>query len=335
MKRKGGKRKAHGSFEVDVIHGGTHYRFRTGAKGRSEYEDYKTMTRALILRGRIDLLQGLLEHLYTPAELLTAFRLNDFDRLPRAEDVGGFKEKWDTWATLTNREKARYAYDYLTTVQTVRDLPAAVRAMRTALADKPVAFRLYKNEVVSFVRDVLTRAHPVYADLRMIPLYPKRKREQGRPHAREEVAALLARLEPAARDIVWTMIATGAGLKELWEDGLEVWADRVAIHGQKRESRDRVVPLWTDGLVTQPRLTVFQMRQRLKGTGFRLYDGRRTFARWCEEAGVLRTNFEAYLGHSGNMTSLYTRGELPGQLATDAAKLAAYWNAREREKVTA
>ena len=60
--------------------------------------------------------------------------------------------------------------------------------------------------------------------------------------------------------------------------------------------------------------------------GVSAYDARRSFARWMEEAGVLETHQQAYLGHGPRtITDLYRRAELAvAQLDADGERLAAY-----------
>jgi integrase len=314
-----------GTYLIDVWIGRKRYRFATGIKpttkgAKALLRDYRTMVDALRIRGRIDLLDGLVDGLYAAPELMTAFRLDDFDRLPRAEDIGDLKPKWETWATAAKREKARYAWDYLAGCKTMRDIPKAVQAMRDALPESR-AFGLYKAEVQSFLRDTVGKAHPTYRAVAAIPGFKRQVRERGRPLGRDEVRLLKDTLDRKAYAAFWTMVATGAGVKEYLEDGIEVLEDRVLVHGQKNARRDRVVPSWAP-LLKEPPYTEYQMRFRLKKMGVGLYDARRTFARWCEEAGIRDSHIEAYMGHSPkSMTRLYQRGELPGQLADDAAKL--------------
>lgn len=327
-------RRAKGrSLTIDRLIGGRRFRFATGARTPKEFKRYETMVDALIIQGRLDLLEGLLgrEPLYHPAELLTAFTRNDFDRLPTPEEIGSVEERWERWGE--SRDKAGYAWSRLTKagISTIRSFPQAVKRMREQMTENPRAFELYKNEAQAFLRTQLGEEHPIYKQVKRIPGFGKRSRERGRPLSVDEVGRLLNDLEPPAADIVWAMCATGMGVKEYWTDGFDVLPDRIRIHGQKRRTRERDVPRFTD--VAMPRLTVKQMEYRLNGfhkdkadTGFRLYDFRRTFARACEECGIVESNRAAYMGHGARtMTQLYTMGELPGQFAGDGARLAEYW----------
>jgi integrase len=311
---------------IDLVIGGKRLRFATGARTPAEFKNYQVMAHALKIQGRIDLLEGCCgdEPLYHPAELLTAFRLNDFDRLPQAAEIGPLDTRWAAWGT--HREMAPYAWTKLREagLTTLRTFPIALKTLRLKMTDTPRGFELYKNEVQAFLRDQVGPEHPTYKAVAKIPGFGKRRRERGRPRSVDEIVQLL-RSRPEDRafaECVVTMCVTGMGNKEYWVDGFDVLADRVEIHGKKRTSRERVVPRWAP--VHLPRLTDRQMSARLpKGVG--LYDFRRTFARWCEEAGIIESNRAAYMGHGAKtMTQLYTMGELPGQLQADADKLRRY-----------
>jgi integrase len=56
-----------------------------------------------------------------------------------------------------------------------------------------------------------------------------------------------------------------------------------------------------------------------------VYDLRRSFAVWMEDAGIPRSRRKHYLGHSaGDVTGLYERRELLAWLEEDAGRLRAY-----------
>lgn len=313
-------------FEVDLQVGKRSIRFATGARTPAEFKLYQTMAYALKIQGRLDLLEGCVgkEPLYHPAELLTAFRLNDFDRLPTAAEIGPLDTRWKAWGT--KRELAGYAWTKLTDagLTTLRTFPAALKTLRVQMEDTPRGFELYKNEVQAFLRDAVGTEHPTYKAVTKIPGFGKRRREKGRPRSVAEIIGLLRQRpdDRAYRECIVSMCVTGMGNKEYWVDGFDVLADRVEIHGVKRRSRERVVPRWAP--VHAPRLTDRQMDYRLP-EGVLLYDFRRTFARWCEEAGIIESNRAAYMGHGAKtMTQLYTMGEVPGQLQADGDKLRRY-----------
>jgi integrase len=61
------------------------------------------------------------------------------------------------------------------------------------------------------------------------------------------------------------------------------------------------------------------------GDRLRIYDLRRSFAVWMEDAGIPRSRRKHYLGHSaGDVTGLYERRELLAWFEEDAARLQTY-----------
>ena len=95
----------------------------------------------------------------------------------------------------------------------------------------------------------------------------------------------------------------------------------------KRASRDRRVPLLQGEAYARPQHggTWKQYRESLAAFAARPYDARRTFATWCEDAGIPERRISIYLGHARkNVTQLYTRRELDGFLQEDGELLAAW-----------
>jgi integrase len=84
------------------------------------------------------------------------------------------------------------------------------------------------------------------------------------------------------------------------------------ITGKKRRARDRLVPfILTE--INAPLLgpAGFLSALRRARLGVSAYGARRSFARWMEEAGILETHQQAYLGHGPRtITDLYRRAEL-------------------------
>jgi hypothetical protein len=228
-------------------------------------------------------------------------------------------EAWEQWAAKASVSDV-YRRDLKWTGRalnipadaTLAELPALLADLRKRYALKAPSFNHSRSHVQAFLRDSVTIEHPLYKAVRAMRALPEK---------------LCAKLGAVAGPIAWALVATGMGPKEFWIDGWEVLEDRVLIHGEKRKGRERAVPRWTT-LVEPNGLSLRAFRELLRATSggkVAVYDFRRTFSRWLEEALVLETNRAAYMGHGPkNMGQLYAWGELPGQFAADAARLAQY-----------
>jgi integrase len=181
-------------------------------------------------------------------------------------------------------------------------------------------FNLVRSAVQAFVRDRFGRRSALYAEVSDVPPRPYRP-QPGRPLSPQALAAF-GLPEPLA-GMVWTMALTGMGPAEYWGSWM-LRLDRVEVHGTKRPGRERVVPR-----VGNPEVPswAYWHTQRVfrERTGHGLYDLRRSYAGWLEEAGVPITRVRAYLGHGpSSVTDRYLWREVESHLREDASRLAAY-----------
>jgi integrase len=89
----------------------------------------------------------------------------------------------------------------------------------------------------------------------------------------------------------------------------------------------RDVPMWAGELIgpQRSRSTFTAAWRRHLGDKMGIYDLRRSFAVWMEDAGIPRSRRKLYLGHSaGDVTGLYERRELLAWLEEDGERLRAY-----------
>ena len=98
---------------------------------------------------------------------------------------------------------------------------------------------------------------------------------------------------------------------------------RLHVLGTKRAARDLYVPVVET--VERSPLTPEQFQRALKrsGLGVQPYDARRTFAHWCDLAGVPEIRRELYLGHAvrANLRTLYGAHESERFVEEDATRL--------------
>ena len=286
---------------------------------------------ALYATGRLDVLEGIARGRLHP--LVVFSRWSQRKELPSADVFPPLADTWAQWAGSVAvsddyRRDLRYTGRALQIPAdaTLAELPQLFADLKRGNLSKSVKVNRARSHVQAFLRDTVGVSHPLYAAVKDIRPLPRKARSRGQPHSVQSIRELCEKLGPIAGPMAWTMAATGMGPKEYWRDGFEVLADRVLIHGQKREGRDRMVPHWTT--VVAPSLSLRTFRELLRaasGGTVGVYDLRRSFARWTEEAGTIETNRAAYLGHGPKSVSmLYSWGALPGQLAADAARLARY-----------
>lgn len=306
----------------------------TGTSDPATVRRIAVMYDALYAQGRLDILTAIARGRLHPLAVLSEWQLGRDVHLPPADVFPPLGQSWDAWARgLANDSHRRAAegtrrHMEIRTDATVAELPALLRSYRVRCAEKHRTFNLARAHAQAFIRDTLGRSHALWGQVRDVLPYRQSSAalRRGKPWLVEEIRAACEKMGPVNGATAWTLAATGMGPKEYWQDGFTVEPDRIAIHGKKRYGRERVVPRWT--LVTGPGSSEKTFRKALaRATGGRVkpYDLRRCFARWCEEAGITRTNIAAYLGHTARtMSDLYRVGEMEGQIAEDADRLRAY-----------
>jgi hypothetical protein len=316
----------------------------SGTNDAAVFKEIDGMLTALWSMGRPDLLEEIRDGRVRPVVALGWFRLGRLDRIPTGEMLRPFQATWEEWSAKLKNVSASHRRDLLATLRalgfekkptaarrielerkTVGDSAALFEALVEAKEGKARTIQKAKANLMAFLRDKVGDDHPAYRAVRRIQIETVEVQRQGRPLLPAEVRDIMGRMSEGAAD-VWTLCATGMLPDKEYRKVWRVLPGRIEIDGTKTRSRKRVVPSWTT--VTRPTVG-YRKLQRLvaKATGgaVLLKDFRDTFARWMREAGVSTLNRSLYMGHGAKtMTEHYEWGEIPGQLETDAAKLASY-----------
>lgn len=253
-------------------------------------------------------------HLTLLHEALAAYAR---DRQAEDEEDSEHLRKMRTTANHLKRLVPRYR---------VTDMKVVLPILKAAMA--PSTYNQTRAHLQAFARDVHGKSSKPYEAVRDSRRKRMTKRVKGRPYGLAEVRRAEEKMTPTEAAMLWTLCTTGMMPEEYWEEARCRWelhADRIAVHGTKREARDREVPLILPPF--RPVLTARKFAKRLKvlfGPTALLYDTRRTYARWMAEARLITVNRKAYLGHSKTITQLYEMGEVEGQLEADSTTMRAY-----------
>lgn len=311
----------------------------TGTRDPKVVEQVELMLQALYSQGRLDLLEAVARGRLTLLQVLAQWRLGRELTLPPADVLPSLADSWRAWVERLpageHRRKIGLAERALRIPAgaTLADLPYLVTTYRTRAADRPRSVNLVRAYARAFLRDTVGTSHTLYLAVKDVRPLQTGERVKGTPHPMPYILELCTQMGAQAGGMAWTMAASGMGNKEYWHDGFDATPERVNVHGRKTDrranrTRDREVPRWCEEPLVAPTMSEKAFRKALKEASdgvVGIYDLRRSFARWCEEAGIIDTNRDAYLGHGPRtMTQLYTWGQLPGQLATDATKLRVY-----------
>lgn len=312
-------------------------RVATGTLDTKVADQIDLMYSALYAQGRLDLLEAIAYGRLHPMKALSQWRQGRELEMPTVDLMPSAVEAWLAW------EEAVPGEDHRSSIGTTRRalriperasievVPDLLATYATRAADRVRSVNLARAHVRAFLRDTVGQSHPLYLRVKDMRPLKRKPRERGTPHPLADILALAAQLdvvEPGAGGMALTMAVTGMGNKEYWHDGFRELPDRVEIYGKKRDGRTREVPSWYPAPLVTPVCWEGRFRSLLReasGGAVAIYDLRRSFARWCEEAGIIESNRDAYLGHGPRtMTQLYTFGQLPGQLEHDADLLRKY-----------
>jgi hypothetical protein len=327
-----------GSLVLDRIFPGVgRVRVASGTTKRRVAEALDTMLGTLYELGRADLLGDIRDRRLHPMEVYPLFRSGNVQDIPTGEfmvlvkdDVYGWIDEHE--CSDGHRVDLRGHIKRLLALAgeetPVGDLPYALELYRKEMKDRPAAFNRTRAAVLAYLRHKVGRHHRLWGQAADVQLRKERK-ARGHPVTPEQLAKITGKMKQPYAAMAWTMALTGMGRREYWGEW-EVLEDRVAIHGTKREGRERVVPLV--GTLVPPGSTYKPFLEALKAAGdIRLYDLRRSYANWLEAAMVPRTRRKQYLGHSTDVTGRYEWHEVEVYLQDDAEALLRHLGGVQRQ----
>ena len=325
-----------GTYVLKGTFGGVRIERATGTHDAKRLEDLRSMCRTLADAGRLDILEQLRDGTLRLLDCWRHYRGGDWSRIPTPEHARPLAEAFAAWRQTVPGDRhrrdlgiaERQILAAARTGATVANLPAAVSALRTRYDSKGAGrqFNKLRDAASAFLKQTLTRRHPLYQAVRAVEPLPVIRRYPKHPQAPASARTIADVLGGEAGRIWWLLCCTGIGPDEYFSLKWAVEDDLLHVKGTKRRGRDRLVPRLVE--IEPPLLSVWGFRSALKrsGLGVKPYDARRSFANWLEQSGIWETHQQAYMGHGPRtITDLYRRHELVlEQLERDRATLLAF-----------
>lgn len=328
-----------GTMLIDRIFSGVgRIRCASGTTDARILRGINGMLDLLYARGQYGPMEAIRDRKIKAVHAYGMYRDGALKNLPDAKGLELLQPTWKAWVALTPGKETRLArtYAWKRLSRTLPDnaaplhLPDALRSLREKMLAQPAAFNRTRAAVLAFVRDKFGKRRPIYEQVVDIPSLTERKHKRSAPTV---AVAIQVRdgLPAAASAMWWAMYTTGMGPKE-YDGAWEVGVDRVAIHGTKRDSRDRIVP--RVGNPTRRSMGWDQYGDALAAFGLQPYDARRGFSHLMEEAGITRIRRKMYMDHAlGDVTGGYEKAELSAFRVSDSALMAAkITEAEERQR---
>lgn len=295
--------------------------------------------------GRLDILRALRDKRLSFLEVRDAIQRRALDKLPTGKGAASLDEAWRAWmGTLVvprdcskkHKVTLEYTRRYLTghaPKALVADLPRIVSEMRADLGQKhPRSFNMVKSNVQTFLRETVGRAHPLWLAVAAVEPRKYRKTKKRRGLEPDEMLKYFPAPDTdPIDDIAWSMATTGIHAEEYWGEW-HVKSDRIHVEGTKRGGRKRDIPLVRRPVVPWIARRTFEDKVRERTRDIQVYDLRRTYSHWMEEAGIPRTRRRIYMGHgTKDVTDLYENAEVTRYLVEDAGRLSRFLGLSERE----
>lgn len=330
-------RDAHGrgSFVLDRRCGKVgRLKVASGTTDPRVHRQLNDMVSRLKAERRWDLLALLQRGLVKPLELFDALGRGTLGQLPTADDVRPFLSAVERWIPqLDARPETREQYERLLkrfgaqrVAATLADAPALLRSARAEAlrSEKRTTYNRTRAALFSFLRDVLGPDHRITKEARQVSDLKTTPRP-GNPLTPEQVRAFAVVLGKHA-STMWSLVLTGMRRGEFWgERKWSVSLDRVDIFGTKSKAARRTVPLvYPIYPPTVGYWRFLRVLQQVTEGAVNVHDLRKTFASWCESAGIPQWRIDFYMGHArqGDLARLYQMPrDLTPVLREDAERL--------------
>lgn len=269
----------------------------------------------------------------------------------------------------------RHIEKYAKKASVVSDLPALLRKAKEKMLETPVAFNRLRSHMLGFVSEVHGAHSSSWIAVTSVKRFKKAEGQRPqkklrRPLTVAELDAVCAVFEDVpiyggrrgaantgkkslrrtvrASDLalmVTTLATTGMRPAEYWERGESRWVvrpDFIDVQGTKTPAAKRPTCLLSFDHTTRAvcgealfRREFAKATEKALRVGLDTYSLRRTFAKLCEDAGVVESRREAYMGHGPKTVGdLYLKTNVLPFVHEDAAKVSA-WIAAERARAAA
>lgn len=316
----------------------------SGTNNRNIYNGILTMMDDLQERGRLDDLKAIqLKHI-SPLEAYNKWKdgkLVGIGSVALVKDLDKAMTEWVENYRCAETTRVGYKFNVRHLVKTakrkatVADLPDTLRKYRAHCISRDTLRQFNHARVTSlaFARDQYGKNSELWRLISDIDMVDYRKNRMNNPLTVKEVVDLTSQMKPEFAEMVWTMCTTGMGFKE-YLDGFTVKSEHIIIHGEKNDNRhNRVVPI-----IRTPAPRVLQYKRfreviQVVRKDVTPYDFRRTYAVWLEEAGILKSHRDAYMGHTANrMSDLYLVQDVTKYLKQDAKLMKDYIEKKQKAK---
>lgn len=311
----------------------------TGTKIPAVKKKLEKMLDTLYAEGRLELMRLIRDGTLSLLEVHDAYQRKALEQLPTGLTIAPLVAAMQAWvdglkvpteASDDHVRAIRQTILYTKRARadaTIADAPAVLDGLRDSLgADSPRSFNLLRSHYMAFTRAKLKRNHAVW--LACSAVEPRKIPKKTERPALNPIEVRNWFPAPATDNldaVAWSMVTTGMHQKEYW-GRWEIKADRIVVHGTKREGRVRSIPLIQAPAVPPwKHRRTFENELRERTRAFTPYDLRRTYARWMESAGIPRTRRRMYMGHGAkDVTDLYEEHDLAGYLVEDAQRMQAW-----------
>ena len=332
---------------------------RSGTQDAKVRDAMQSMLDTLYSHGKHDILEAIRDNKLTPMQVYSAHATGNLETvaapenlMPLNEDtLCGWVDKHTELADTTKKGYRNRFKLFLKTVvehSTLSDIPKYLKLYRESYVEKARSFNETRAALLSFISSSFSQFSKLYQNTYIVKPLKVKPTRQARHLTYTQVLELCDRMKKLdtkwnyaetdvrfgggtkAAKMFLTMCLLGTNPKEYFSDGWELDKKNkcVRIHGQKREGRERLVPLF-DAPYTQPLLNEKHLRKYLGAASNGHVvpkDARNTFVFWLTESGVVENHRKSYLGHGPkDITAHYEKkADSREALLKDAASVNAW-----------
>lgn len=203
----------------------------------------------------------------------------------------------------------------------LKDLPHLLKEYQNACIKKNI-WRTYnqaRTASLGLVRHATkSRSTTLYQNIKNIGLLQRpdiTPAYENNPFSVNELDKAFAKkdIDERLRNTIWFLCLTGLGPKEYLEDGFSVKENIITIYGKKKTSRVRRVPVVFAGVIQEKWCAYRKLLKDFHAVfpDRTLYDCRRTFKTWCNEAGVSYLQSTIMMGHATSISHREAYGKVP------------------------